>query len=102
MSQTTIDLVDENPRIAALTDEERRTLLTSTQRSIVIQHLARRNGSTELEDLAATVAARDDTVTAGSENALHRVRILLHHCHLPMMDDMGIIDYESTTHRVST
>lgn len=52
-----------------------------------------------LADLSERLAATEGS-TAGE--ARHDVAIALHHVHLPMLDEAGLVDYDSETNVVET
>lgn len=81
---------NESTRHRVLADERRRT---------ACDVLAEREHEVELSDLADAVAGREasDSAPASPE----RVGATLHHVHLPLLDDVGAVDYEPSTNRVT-
>lgn len=75
-----------------LSRSERYRLLASERRRDAISELAGASAPVELEDLAAHLANGDEAET----------RIELHHVHLPMMAEMGILEYDHERTRVTT
>lgn len=73
-------------------------LLKNARRREVIQYLGRQEDETAtLSDLAEHIAALENEieVTQLSSDQRKRVYIGLYQCHLPKMDDMGVIDFDS-------
>lgn len=83
-----------------LTESEYHELLSVERRRITLDILARSIAPVELEDLTTTVAARESDVDVPDEATVERVALPLHHVHLPMMDEFGVIDYDPVTTRV--
>lgn len=98
MSQTATDTVEEVLRATELTPQERYRLLTSKQRRVALDVLSQISGSIALDELADEVARqlRDEP----DEESTERVTVLLHHTHLPRMDDMDVVDYDPADHRI--
>lgn len=94
MSQTTTDTIEEVLRATELTPEERYRLLISEQRRVALDVLSQTTGAILLDDLAEEVARQ---TPAGEENT-EQVAVLLHHTHLPRMDDMDLINYDPESH----
>jgi hypothetical protein len=93
-----------NPQYLAdtvpLTDSERHRLLSSARRRHTLDALATLTLPVALEDLAAAVAAREADQPAGAGEPAERVAVSLHHVHLPLLDDRGVLDYDRATTRV--
>jgi len=77
-SEVSVTDVDESELHRLLWDEQRRT---------VIDVLSEAERAVELAALARAVADRDGVP---QENA----RVQLHHVHLPMLADVGVVDYD--------
>lgn len=77
-----------------LSESDRHRLLADRRRRVLLDVLADRDGPVELTDLAATVAARED----GTDD--ERVAIDLHHHHLPLLDDLGVVVYDPARNRI--
>lgn len=77
-----------------LTDNEYHELLAVGRRRTTLDILADSNTPVELEELAATVAERENSQGIADKAIIERVAISLHHSHLPKMADLGIIDYD--------
>ncbi|AGB16271.1 hypothetical protein Halru_1665 [Halovivax ruber XH-70] len=91
----TIELTDQRD----LTDSERYRLLSSERRRRVLAILANRPGPVSCDELATMLVAEMGGNEATDET--HReVTISLHHTHLPMLDDLGVVTYDPTANVV--
>jgi len=72
-------------------------VLKNDRRRAVIRYLHEHGGSAELSDVAEHVAARENDTTTRrlTSQERKRVRIALYQCHLPRMDALGVIDFDS-------
>ena len=86
---------------AELTDSERHRLLSSGRRRVLLEVLAERHPPADLDGLAAAVVERDDGDRRTASDA-SRVAIDLHHCHLPMLAEAGVVEYDPSEKRVET
>jgi len=98
MSQSTHTADDAS---TTLSNSERHRLLASTQRRAVVGVLADRSVPLELAELAAAVAAETAPETDDGRPA-QQTATGLHHHHLPMMADIGAIDYDAATNTVES
>lgn len=99
MTEITFRGVDPRGRTANLTESEQYRLLTADQRRLALEVLADRGGGPiELTELAAAMAERERG--AADEAAAERIAVTLHHNHLPRMDALGVLDYDSASHLV--
>ncbi|MFP8890397.1 hypothetical protein ACLI4U_11555 [Natrialbaceae archaeon A-CW2] len=86
--------ISPNTVLSAVADEHRRAILdaldTASEKTL------------EYDVLVDRVAdrVRDDDTKRESAEHRQRVRIALHHTHLPKLDEARIIDYEAETGRV--
>ncbi|RXK51542.1 DUF7344 domain-containing protein [Halorientalis pallida] len=78
-------------RHRALADERRRTLLSILEAPPVPRRL---------DDLAAAVATAEADGDVPAPEAAESVRIALHHCHLPMLSELGLLDYDPDARRI--
>lgn len=100
MTQISSEQTGAQNEAVELTESERHRLLAARQRRLVVDVLADRAGPVDLEALASTVATLEaDSATATSE-ATAQVEMHLHHAHLPMLDDAGVLDYDPEANRV--
>ena len=73
-------------------------LLKNERRREVIKYLLESpDGRATLSDLAELIAAKENDIEIRelSSDQRKRVYVGLYQCHLPKMDDMGVIDFES-------
>lgn len=84
-------------RVSSAVDENRvdelLRVLSGARRRVVLRALLTRGGETTLDDLAADLAESADL----SES---RVRIDLHHNHLPKLQDVDVVEYDPETGHV--
>jgi len=71
-------------------------ILKNSRRREVIKYLRERDERVSLSDLAEHVAAVENGITTAELSSSQRKRVYvgLYQCHLPKMDDAGVIDYE--------
>ena len=84
-----------------LTEHERHRLLADDRRRLALDILAAQSSPHGLDALAREIVRREDRRDAADGEVLTRVKIALHHKHLPHMDDIDVIDYDPITHRVT-
>ena len=98
-SRDAAESAEARPGTLGPAESERHRILSSERRRTVLEVLADRTSPLALEDLAAAVAAREaDEARCGSGTG--RVAITLHHQHLPMLTDAGVLEYEPSTKRI--
>jgi hypothetical protein len=97
MSKPSTDLDRPRARIEQLSETDRHRLLSSERRRVTLEVLAAAPIPIDVRELAAAVAVRESDGTGDVD----RVATALHHCHLPKMRDMGILDYDPETTRVA-
>jgi hypothetical protein len=70
-------------------------ILKNQRRREVLRHLREQSGQIDLGDLAEHVAAveNDTTTQALTADERKRVYVGLYQCHLPKMDDIGIVEF---------
>ena len=80
--------------LSAVGNEHRRAILESLNRAS--------NQILEFDTLVDRVADRiqDEHPTRASDEHRHRIRIALHHTHLPELEAVRIVDYETETGQV--
>lgn len=88
-------------RTTALSEEEYFQILAAERRRVTLDVLRKMRNSIRLSDLASEVAKREDGIDSNDDSALERVKISLHHTHLPKMDDARLLDYDTETNRVT-
>lgn len=99
MSPPSSEPPDLHAASADLTDTDRHRLLASGRRRALLEVLAERHPPTDLEGLAAAVAERDHGDRRRESDA-SRVAIDLHHRHLPMLTEAGVVEYDPSEKRI--
>lgn len=69
--------------------------LLRDQRRRAILRFLRQNGAVTIDSLSAQLAGNSENIATDDEYA--RIRIELHHTHLPRLDSVGLINYDSAT-----
>lgn len=95
---TMTDTTTETTRDGAvrLDDSTKYRVLADERRREVLAILAEENGTVGLDTLVDELVSRHEQ-TDGTQ----QVKVSLHHTHLPMMDDAGVVDYEPETKRLA-
>ena len=86
--------------IADLTETERYQLLASERRRILTTILSAQSPPVDLETLAKKIAERDIAVETVDDDTVDQMMTILHHKHLPMMADMGILETDPETKQI--
>ncbi|QCJ48345.1 hypothetical protein FCF25_14950 [Haloprofundus sp. MHR1] len=94
MTQYSHKFALKRSRATELTATEYHRLHASKQRRTALDVLESRNPPVDLEELAAAIAARAEGMGTADDEAIDRIALRLHHAHLPMMADLGVIDYD--------
>lgn len=93
-----IDEISETRRTdeTELTKDEVFELLKNSRRRTIIDYLESNGGSATLSDLAEFIAAEENDIDIGelSSDQRKRVYIGLYQCHLPKMDNHGVVEYD--------
>lgn len=78
-------------------DEIFELLKNERRREVIHYLLSAENNTTTLSDLAEHIAAKENDIdiTQLSSDQRKRVYIGLYQCHLPKMDEMGVIDFDN-------
>lgn len=71
-------------------------LLKNARRREVVRYLLQHDGSAKLSELAEHIAAAENNISVHelSSDQRKRVYIGLYQCHLPKMDNLGVIEYD--------
>lgn len=85
---------------AELSESDRHRLLAAERRRLALDVLADRTAPVDLEDLATAISAREADAPPRPTYTDDRVAITLHHQHLPMLDEAGVVDYDPASRRV--
>jgi|AntRauMinimDraft_4_1070384.scaffolds.fasta_scaffold00185_4 hypothetical protein len=97
MTDTTAGDPDGQSRSVTLSDQERYRLLSDERRRHAADVLADRSSAMSLRELATAISARERGHGGESE---HTLEVRLHHVHLPMMADAGVLTYDVDANRV--
>lgn len=100
MSQNITGPTTEHPSVATLTESERYRVLEAERRRLVLAILAEQMTSVGLLELATEIVAREAGNDTTDEEAIERVAITLHHTHLPILDEKGVVDYDLRSQRI--
>lgn len=102
MSTIADDSTDDEGEHSRMSESARHRILSNERRRTALAVLENRSTPIELETMAAEIANLNrDTATVGEE-AVDRLAIVLHHNHLPMLADFGVIAYDPEEKRVET
>ncbi|WP_254531352.1 DUF7344 domain-containing protein [Natrinema gelatinilyticum] len=102
MTQSKRDFTWQQTELDERSEDTRYRLLEAERRRMTLDILAGVTATVELTELAAGIVAREDGVDAVTDDAISDVTIVLHHVHLPMMDELGIIDYDASNQRIES
>lgn len=97
MNQNQLLPPTERDDTAGLSDSERFRVLADFRRRHVLDVLEDADEPCGLDGLATAIEARE-VRTADADD----VRITLHHVHLPMLDDAGLVEYDPATGTVES
>lgn len=81
----------------ALSESEYHRVLADERRRIAVEVIAEGDRSLTLREVATEVARREDV----GEEDVANVVISLHHHHLPMLADCGVVEYYPDAHRLT-
>lgn len=84
---------------APVDESKRHEILASERRRLVLQVIDDGPTTVSMDDLAEAVAARESP-SSPDHDAIEHVRISLHHKHLPMLADAGVLEYDGETRQV--
>lgn len=99
MTQSRCDRVGESTDVDERTESERYRLLASQQRRLALEHLAGQTAPVELSALASAIVTRADDL---DHEDVERVTVSLHHVHLPMLDQFGVLEYDANATRIES
>jgi hypothetical protein len=73
-------------------------ILKNSRRRLVLQYLRDNGGTSTLSDVAEHIAAIENGINPEQLNSDQRKRVYvgLYQCHLPKMDEAGVIDYNQS------
>lgn len=96
MSQSTTETtIEKCVRTVDLAASDEHRLLADEQRRLALALLSQRQRVVDVAELAAEIAHREADDESVGEEAVDRAIISLHHRHLPLMDDLGVVDYDA-------
>ena len=102
MSQSSNGFTGVRAGTDGLARSDHHRLLASERRRLVLDVLQGRTTTVELGELAAGIVAREDGADAVDDATVEYVSVSLHHAHLPAMDELGILTYDSAARRVES
>lgn len=95
-STTTREVTDG---MITLGESDRHRVLSATTRRATLDVLAARSTPIELEDVAEALVRRESDRDSVSTD-VDRLAVTLHHHHLPMMAELGIVEYNQEATRI--
>ena len=101
MTPTTTGPENPLPEAAPLDDDTRHRILSSKRRRVLLDVLDDRWTPVDLDTLAEAVGTRENAAEAGAER-VGPVAVTLHHNHLPMLAQAGVVEYDPTARRVES
>lgn len=99
MTETTTGTPQEQTETLDLTESERHQLLAGERRRIVLDVLSDQETELTLAELATRVGARESDSSTEAASQMD-VQIALHHVHLPLIAEKGLVRYDYETKRV--
>lgn len=84
---------------AELSERERCRLLADERRRVLVGVLAEQSSPVTLSEVATTLGARLKR-RHGETDAHRTLEVRLHHVHLPLLADVGVVDYDPAENRV--
>lgn len=100
MSKISSEATEMKRRTTELSASEWHRLLAVERRRLALDTLADETRPSDLETLAREMAARESESGTTDEETIEQVKISLHHSHLPVLAEVGVIDYDPETHRI--
>lgn len=92
---------DDDDTVEELAETEIHDVLRNERRRLVLERLTNNDGPASVRELAEHVAAMEIGEETAPENRLQSVYVSLHQTHLPKLDELGIIDYDTDNKSVS-
>lgn len=86
----------------SVNEDEYHRILASERRRTLLAVLAEESKTVNLETVAAAVAEREAASTEVSADTVKGVTVTLHHHHLPMLADAGVIEYDPDSNLIVT
>lgn len=90
-----VDRTDDSDEVR-LSDDDVFEVLYNRRRRGVIRYLRDGDGTATVSDLAEHIAAKENDITVQQLSSYERKRVYvgLYQNHLPMMDEIGVLDYD--------
>lgn len=101
-AETEAEAEEESREVRELPLDLTFEILKNQRRRLVLGHLREVEGESTIGDLAEEIAAIENDCTVQSLGAQQRKRVYigLYQCHLPKMDDAGVISFNQSRGRV--
>lgn len=100
MSKISGEATEMKGRPTELSASEWHRLLAVERRRLVLDLLADETTPPDLETIAREMVAHESASGTTDEETIEQVKISLHHSHLPVLAELGVIDYDPGTHRI--
>lgn len=100
MSKSYDKIADKSRGTVELTESDHYKLLAARHRRLALDVLAEQTSSITVRELASEIAEREHG-SATDGDSIERIATQLHHIHLPVMVDLGVISYDSDSNRVT-
>jgi hypothetical protein len=87
---------NETEADSSLTKDDVFEVLYNRRRREVLSYMREHDGTTSVSDLAEYIAAKENDTTVQQLSSYDRKRVYvgLYQNHLPMMDDVGVVEYD--------
>lgn len=102
MTQSTPDRSEPHTGVDDRAESERYRLFAAERRRLVLDVLAGQPDSVELTELASGIVARESGHDANDPVYVERVAVTLHHVHLPMLSQFGLLEYDADATRIES
>jgi len=83
-------------------ERERYRLFAADRRRQTLDILTGQTEPVDLMELASGIAAREHDLDSADDEAVTHVAVTLHHVHLPMLSQFGIIEYDAERTRIES
>lgn len=101
MNQDFSDSPSRLGRSQDVTEADYHRLLSDERRRVAFNILETRKTPIELMELATAIATQEVDADVPETEYVERVATALHHNHLPKMDQLGVIDYDTGSKRIT-
>jgi hypothetical protein len=93
MSETTSNAARDGAKSPHHSQSQRHRVLADRRRRVLLAELEGHTEPVSVDALTSAIVARERG--DGGQSASEKVRISLHHIHLPLLNDHGIVDYDT-------